>query len=175
MTKSGGAWITILLLIAAGGLFAAFRVAHQGAPAARTGAAAGEAPRSAASSICPVCGMVVPPDSPWTATVVHEAGDRRLFDGPKDLFKYLLFPDRYPRPERGAGIGEITVTAYYDRATIPARAALFVVGSDVMGPMGAELIPHRTRAEAEEFAADHGGERIFAYDEVTPEILAPLR
>ena len=178
MAKVRLAWLTILLVVAAGGLVAAFRLAPGQAPGQARGADRRDEGRrpapTSASSTCAVCGMVVDPDSPWTATVVHEGGARRLFDGPKDLFKYLLGPDRYPRPATGAAIEAVTVTAYYDRATIPARDALFVVGSDVMGPMGAELIPHRTRAEAEGFLADHRGERILAYDEVTAEILGPL-
>lgn len=171
MSKHRVAWLTIIFLIAAGGVLAGFHGARQ-----RTAdrVADAEATRPSASELCPVCGMVVVPDSPWTATVVHEDGARRLFDGPKDLFKYLLFPDRYPRPETGAAVRAVTVTTYYDRATIPARDALFVIGSDVLGPMGAELIPHRTRAEAEEFLADHRGERILGFEEVTAEVLGPL-
>jgi len=167
-------WCTIFVLIAAGGLCAAFCLACERAPDGDAPDDSGAETRSAASSICPVCGMVVAPESPWTATVVHANEAVRRFDGPKDLFKYLLLPDRYPHPEGGGAVDTVTVTAYYDQAVIPARDALFVVGSDVMGPMGAELIPHRTRDEAEEFLADHRGERILTYGEVTPEVLEPL-
>ena len=66
------------------------------------------------------------------------------------------------------------VTSYYDREAIRARDALFVIGSDVLGPMGAELIPHASREAAEEFRRDHGGSAILGFDEVTREILVRL-
>ena len=66
------------------------------------------------------------------------------------------------------------VTSYYDREPIRARDAYFVIGSDVLGPMGAELIPHAGREAAEEFQRDHGGSAILGFDGVTEEVLAGL-
>ena len=40
---------------------------------------------------------------------------------------------------------------------IDGRSAHYVVGSDVTGPMGKELIPFATREAALEFSKDHGG------------------
>ena len=36
-----------------------------------------------------------------------------------------------------------------------------------MGPMGYELVPLGTKADAEDFLKDHKGKRILTYDEVT--------
>lgn len=45
------------------------------------------------------------------------------------------------------------------RNWIPAATALYVVGADIAGGMGApELVPFSTRAEAEAFALAHGGD-----------------
>ena len=66
----------------------------------------------------------------------------------------------------------IVVTEFYNLEKIEARKALYVMGSDVMGPMGHELVPFATRADAEDFLKDHKGERILQFDEVTPEIIA---
>ena len=43
----------------------------------------------------------------------------------------------------------------------------------VMGPMGPELVPLASREEAESFRADHGGDRVLAFDEVTREVVPP--
>ena len=46
-----------------------------------------------------------------------------------------------------------------------------LTGSDVMGPMGAELVPIAKKSHAETFVIDHGGESILRYDEITSEEL----
>lgn len=102
----------------------------------------------------------------WIATIVLEDGSQIFFDGPKDLFRYLLNLDQ-PRVN-GREISTVWVTDYYRVKSIDAKTAHFVVGSDVMGPMGAELVPLGSRDEAETFARDHGGAEILAFDEVTP-------
>jgi copper chaperone NosL len=49
-----------------------------------------------------------------------------------------------------------------------------VIGSEVTGPMGHELIPLASRADAEEFLRDHQGRRILRFNEVGKEIPAKL-
>ena len=66
------------------------------------------------------------------------------------------------------------VTEYYSVSRIDARAAWYVIGSDTLGPMGHELVPLTTQAEAEEFQRDHQGKRIVRFDEVTPALLEQL-
>lgn len=124
---------------------------------------------------CPVCGMFVAPHVQWLAQIVSDDDTALFFDGCKDLFAYLLDPARYGAPVPADHIAAVFVTGYYDQTAIPARAALFVAGSDVLGPMGAELIPLRDRDEAEEFMKDHDGTVILHFDEVDAEVLAGLR
>ncbi|MBP6809848.1 MAG: nitrous oxide reductase accessory protein NosL, partial [Chromatiaceae bacterium] len=64
----------------------------------------------------------------------------------------------------------IAVTEYYGLDRIPARDAWFVIGSDVLGPMGHELVPLASEADAQEFLRDHAGQRILRFDDVTPEL-----
>ncbi len=123
---------------------------------------------------CPVCGMLVSPYPGWTAQVRHGDGTTVFFDGCKDLFKYLLSLDRYAPRKASKNVAAVFVTNYYDGEIIVARTALFVVGSDVMGPMGRELVPHRSLEAAEDFARDHKGLRILRFDEVTKAILHEL-
>jgi nitrous oxide reductase accessory protein NosL len=125
--------------------------------------------------LCAVCGMFVARYPEWVAQVVYEDGSTAFFDGPKCMFEYLLRPEKHAGPRRGLPIARILVTAYYDREPLPAERALFVLGSDVAGPMGAELVPLATVDAAEEFMNDHHGERIVRFEEVTPELLAMLK
>lgn len=123
---------------------------------------------------CPVCGMFVAPYPNWVAQVVFEDGSTAFFDGSKDLFKYLLARDRYLPDKRNVPVTSIYVTDYYELRPVEARTASFVIGSDVLGPMGSELVPLASLAAAREFERDHGGARIVRFDEVTPELLKTL-
>jgi nitrous oxide reductase accessory protein NosL len=124
--------------------------------------------------LCPVCGMVVSKYPNWIAMVRYRDGHAHYFDGAKDMFKYLFNLSRYAPGHRSQDIEQIVVTEYYDLKRLDARRAFFVIGSDMHGPMGHELIPLATRADAEEFLRDHGGRRILTYMEVTPGMPAEL-
>jgi nitrous oxide reductase accessory protein NosL len=123
---------------------------------------------------CPVCGMFVAKYPEWTATVLYKDGHAHHFDGAKDLFKYLLDLSRWAPGHEAVDIAAIAATDYYSLERIAARSAWYVVGSDVLGPMGHELIPLRTKEDAEEFMDDHAGRRILRFDEVTPQLLRDL-
>lgn len=120
---------------------------------------------------CPVCGMYVAPYPEWIGQVRHDDGTTVFFDGCKDLFTYLLSLDRYAPDKRRGNVAAIFVTNYYDGEVIPARTAYYVVGSNVMGPMGPELVPHRSCEAAHDFTQDHDGRRILRFDEITPAML----
>lgn len=124
--------------------------------------------------LCPVCGMVVSKYPNWIAAVTWRNGHTHYFDGAKDMFKFVLDLTRYAPGHRSTDIRSITVTEYYDLKHIDARYALFVIGSDVLGPMGHELLPLTSRSDAEEFMADHQGRRILSFDEVKPDLLSKL-
>ncbi len=131
-------------------------------------------PTPGAKETCPVCGMFVALYPDWTATVLYQDGHAHHFDGAKDLFKYLLNLPKYAPGHQQADIAAIGVTEYYGVTRIDARAAWYVIGSDVLGPMGHELIPLATQAEAEDFQRDHKGKRRVRFDEVNPALLEQL-
>ena len=110
----------------------------------------------------------------WIATVAYADGHAHHFDGAKDLFKYLLDMPRWAPGHRAEDIDAIGVTEYYGLTRIDAHSAWYVIGSDVLGPMGHELIPLETQADAEEFLGDHGGRRILRFGDVTLELLVGL-
>lgn len=123
---------------------------------------------------CPVCGMFVAPYPYWVATVLWRDGRAVHFDGAKDFFKYLLDLKKYAPGRQRADIQALGVTDYYGTRRIDATAAWYVIGSDVLGPMGHELVPLETEAEAREFMADHKGARVLRFADVTPALPAAL-
>ncbi len=124
-------------------------------------------PKPGAKERCAVCGMYVAKYPQWVAVVETNDGRRFYFDGPKDMFRFLQDLTKYGL--KGDQIKGIWVTDYYSTHFVPARDALFVVGSDVSGPMGAELVPVMGAASAKAFKADHNGTAVLRFDEVGPE------
>ena len=123
---------------------------------------------------CPVCGMFVHRYPDWLGQITFNDGRSVYFDGAKDLFKYYFNLIKYEPSKKPADIAHIYVTEYYDGQLIEARRAFFVIGSDVFGPMGNELIPLQSRADAVTFKKDHLGRRILQFGDVTPAIIGRL-
>lgn len=161
---------TVLVFCALCSLLVVFR-----APAITTAQDLDVPRRPSETDRCPVCGMLVSPYPEWTGQVRHEDGTTVFFDGCKDLFKYLLSLDRYAPGKDRRGVAAVFVTNYYDGEIIAARTALFVIGSDVMGPMGPELVPHRSIEAAEDFMKDHEGRRVLRFDEITEAVLLEMQ
>lgn len=127
-----------------------------------------------ASAKCPVCGMFVAKYPDWTATARFKDGSTSYYDGPKDMFNHYFDTVRYTPKKRQADVVALTVKEYYSLAMIDARAAYYVVGSDVYGPMGSELIPFNTEKDANSFKLDHKGKRILRFKEITPQTIKSL-
>ncbi len=133
-----------------------------------------QCPAPGPKDTCPVCGMFVAKYPEWIATALYRDGHAHHFDGAKDLFKYLLDLPRWALGHQAGDIVGLGVTEYYSLRRIDARNAWYVIGSDVLGPMGHELIPLETEADAIEFMADHKGKRIVRFTEVSPALLVWL-
>jgi copper chaperone NosL len=131
-------------------------------------------PKPGPRDLCPVCGMLVSKYPHWVATAVWKDGRVVYFDGAKDLFKYVLNTATYEKDRKREEIASITVTEFYDLKPLDARRAWYVIGSDVLGPMGHELVPLASRADAEDFVKDHKGRRIVRFDDVTAQLLAQV-
>ncbi len=117
---------------------------------------------------CPVCGMFVHPYQEWIATILYKDGTQIYFDGCKDLLTFYFGLSTEQQQEK---ILQIYVTEYYSTQLLPADQVFYIVGSDVYGPMGKELIPVRGEAEAKEFFQDHQGRALLHYQELSPELL----
>ncbi|MBU0674743.1 MAG: nitrous oxide reductase accessory protein NosL [Proteobacteria bacterium] len=123
---------------------------------------------------CPVCGMFVAKYPGWIAQIALGSNDPASFDGVKDMMAYYFAPTKFggqPLAENA----EVWVKDYYSLKWLDGRQAFFVLGSDVHGPMGHELIPFSSKAAAESFLVDHHGQRIVTFSEITSELITRLR
>ncbi|MFZ2268876.1 MAG: nitrous oxide reductase accessory protein NosL [Azonexus sp.] len=123
-------------------------------------------PKPGAKDLCPVCGMIVSKYPNWVAVVSWKDGHNHFFDGAKDLFKFLHDLAKYAPGHRQEEIAGIYVTDFYNLEKIDARRALFVAGSDVLGPMGHEFVPLANQADADDFMKDHKGRRIYTFKQI---------
>ncbi len=120
---------------------------------------------------CPVCGMFVAKYPKWSAEIVVN-GKSYYFDGVKDMMKFYIFDGDFPFDR--SKIEKILVQDFYTLNAIDAKKAWYVVGSDIYGPMGNELIPFADRESADEFMSEHKGEKIVRFDEITPSLVLGL-
>lgn len=123
---------------------------------------------------CPVCGMFVAKFPDFMALVRFADGRQAVFDGAKDMFKFLFDLPRYFPGTKASDVAGILVTDYYRLSATDGRKAFYVVGSDVYGPMGKELVPFGDEADAREFLKDHKGTALLRFRDVTPAVLRPL-
>ncbi len=143
-------------------------------PALPAGAAEMGLPKPTAGDKCPVCGMFVAKYPDWTMGILFKDGSHVFFDGAKDMFKYLHNPTKYAPMRKPGDVRTALVRNYYTLEWIDARGAWYVLGSDVYGPMGRELIPLEKEADAKEFLKDHRGVKIVRFSEVTAEVMKSL-
>jgi len=121
---------------------------------------------------CPVCGMFTYKYPKWAAQIFYKNGDDEhhySFDGVKDLMKFYFDAMAWGSYESSKKeyINHISVTDYYSQKVINGKKAFYVVGSDVLGPMGNELIPFAQEADAKTFLHDHNGKTIVTFDKIT--------
>jgi len=114
---------------------------------------------------CPLCGMKLDPASPWRAELVTAAGPV-VFDTPRCA---LAAWRRGKVDAKGVRVQE-----FYDQKWVDAAEVHFVLGSDVSGPMGADLVPV-LRGRSDKFMRDHAGERAVPLDSVTNDVIESVR
>jgi nitrous oxide reductase accessory protein NosL len=115
---------------------------------------------------CPVCGMFLYKYPKWVSEIHYSNGRIEAFDGMKDLFKYYF--------EHKKRVSLILTQAYYTQKSIDARYAFYVIGSDVYGPMGSELVPLSSNKRAKKFLIEHRGRKILRFDNITEDLVYSL-
>jgi copper chaperone NosL len=132
------------------------------------------APAPSTKDKCPVCGMFVGKYPDWVATVTFTDSKTLFFDGAKDFFTYYHSMQKYTPERKQASIAAIYVNDYYTLKPVDARQAYFVIGGDVFGPMGKELVPFGRLNDANAFLKDHKGRKVLRFSDVTPGVLKTL-
>lgn len=120
---------------------------------------------------CPVCGMYVAKYPKWAAKIEVDKTHTHYFDGTKDMFKFYFNPKKYAHTHTKEQMKNIIVTDYYTLEAIDGKSAFYVVGSNVYGPMGEELIPFKDEKSANAFKNSHYGKKILKFEEVKESIL----
>ena len=119
---------------------------------------------------CPVCGMFVSKFPKWVAQIQLQDGHNHYFDGVKDMMKFYFNPTKY-HAHSNDQILQMNVTDYYSLESTDAKKAYYVLGSNVYGPMGEELIPFKNEDEAKKFMTDHFGKKVVSFDEIKEEMI----
>jgi len=117
------------------------------------------APVPGSDARCPVCGMFVAPYPQWAAMMELADGTQAWFDGPKDMF-LCIDTIQTCLPAAAGKAYNLYVTEYYTTVLTDAGKVFFVEGSDVLGPMGGEMVPVAGEAAAHTFMQDHAGKRL---------------
>ena len=123
---------------------------------------------------CRVCGMFVAKYQPWIAQIQYSEDDVAMFDGVKDMMAFYFEPEKFGGKQGQKAIA-IYVKDYYTQEWLNGKEAVYVAGSDIMGPMGHELIPFGSTSAAENFMTDHKGKKMFHFNEITLEQVTAIR
>lgn len=114
---------------------------------------------------CGNCGMRIDRASAWYAELVSPQGEVRSFDTPRCALQ------SWRRGKTAAR--SLRVQDYYDRQWRDGSDVRFVIGGDVSGPMGPDLVPVDP-GRVSKFIQDHGADRALRLEEVTAEVLGSV-
>jgi len=115
---------------------------------------------------CKNCGMKIDPTSAWNADLIGTDGQAVRFDTPRCAFTYW----------RGGKMQakELRAQDYYDRKWRDGAELKFVLGGDVLGPMGPDLVPVDA-PRAGKFIQDHSADKAVTTAEVTMDVLNGIK
>jgi len=140
---------------------------------------------------CEVCGMVIP-NHPGPSTEIFYADQQpsghdnpARFDSTWEAFEYdferdwsvdAFYVTDYSAVDWSlseAGGDRLISTHPEASAFVDAETVTFVVGSEIKGAMGRDLIAFSEQSDAESFRDEYGGS-LAGFDDVTPETIAQL-
>jgi len=129
-----------------------------------TGGVSAQPKKIEANKECPLCGMYPARYPQFNCQIVFKDGGYEAFDSAVGLLVYLLFPDKTgikPKPVR-----EIYFKDYFKENWMEAGKAIFVTGSNIMGPMGVEFLPVDSEQAANDLKKQENGQDIVHYNEI---------
>lgn len=114
---------------------------------------------------CKHCGMRIDLASPWRTELIASDGMASSFDTPRCAFTSW-------RSGESQAVS-LRVQEYYDRRWRNGEELRFVIGGDVIGPMGPDLVPvEPTRST--KFIQDHNADKALRLDEITKDVLSAM-
>jgi len=108
----------------------------------------------------------------WIASIKVRSGKVIYFSSPKSMFEFYYRPGKWPEYNvKSDNDMRIHVTAYNNLEKILARDAFYVYGSTEISPGGDDLIPFKTKADAQKFYDKHSGKRIFTFKDTSAALI----
>ena len=113
---------------------------------------------------CPLCGMYPARYPQFNCQIVFKDGSYAAFDSAVGLLVYLHFPDK--TGIKVNAVAEIYFKDYLKEGWLESDEALFVTGSEIMGPMGVEFLPVDSEQAAEALKKQEKGKHIIQFKEI---------
>lgn len=117
---------------------------------------------------CTVCGMYPARYPEHRCQVSTGDGKTEHFCSSQCLVNFLADPTQYLK--KTVQVKSTWVTVPHEQSYEYAMGLYYLVGSSLMGPMGKEAFPYRSKATAETVAKKHGG-RVLQFKGLTPQAL----
>jgi copper chaperone NosL len=117
---------------------------------------------------CPVCAMQVSKHPRFACSIELTDGRCFYFCGTGCLIRSWLHPEVFLKTPK-SHLGRAVVQEYFGGKPVDALEAVWVAGSDVVGPMGPALVPLASKDDLETFRKRHGGKTTFQLAEMDDE------
>ncbi|MBK8979818.1 MAG: nitrous oxide reductase accessory protein NosL [Planctomycetes bacterium] len=117
-------------------------------------------PQPGETDRCPLCGMLPAARPEHVAALVAADGRTWYFCGDGCMLRTWLHPEIHLGLERTA-LARCVVQDWFEGAPLDASTAIFVAGSDVVGPMGPAIVALRSESDVDVFRSRHGARETF--------------
>ena len=125
------------------------------------------------NATCGKCGMYPARYPRWQSQIIFNDDTMTPFDGCKCMFNFIFAMDKFDQKHSKNDIAVAWVKDFNTGKWLNAEDASYVVGSNIMGPMGKELIPFADQAAAMKFQEEQGG-TMMKYEDINPEVMKTL-
>lgn len=121
-----------------------------------------------AETRCVVCGMYPARYPEHRCQLSTGDGNTYHFCSSQCLVTFLAEPKQYVKKE--LKVKSVWVTVFQEHSYEYAFGLYYLVGSNLMGPMGREALSYRSHAAAEAAAQQHGG-KVLRFNDLTPQLV----
>lgn len=114
---------------------------------------------------CPVCGMKVARHAKFASAIQLKDNTTFYFCGTGCMIRSWMHPEVFLATPKDTLLKPVA-REYFTGKPIDARMALWVAGSDIVGPMGPALVPLKDEKSVAVFMRRHGGKATFRLNEM---------